>query len=262
MPNRSSVAVAVRGAVTQDEAEHVRDAVGPEISALGHPVEQARVRLTRYGGRDLPMLVVAQVNVVVADRMVRSQLAASGADEAIDGAAAGLRWRLHRLGRRLAAERSGDILGLSPAGWRPVLLPSPPTGLLPVRERPRKLVRSKSCRLAVQDVDAAAFTMELRDYPFHLFSDDTTGAESVLYRGGPTGYRLLRTMAGPEPTGTSVPLTVRSWPAPVLPVAQAVETLNANPTRSFVFFTDPAIGRGRVLYRRYDGDLALLSPTW
>ncbi|MFC7528452.1 sigma 54 modulation/S30EA ribosomal C-terminal domain-containing protein [Actinoplanes sp. GCM10030250] len=260
MSNRSSAAVAVRGAVTRDEAEHVRDAVGPEISAVGHPVEQARVRLTRYGGRDLPMFVVAQVNVVVADRMVRSQLSAPSAAEAIDGAAAGLRWRLHRLGRRLAAERSGDI-GLGPAGWRPVLLPSP-VGLLNGRTRPCKLVRSKSCRLAVQDVDAAAFTMELRDYPFHLFSDDATGAESVLYRGGPTGYRLLRTVAGPELSGTAVPLTVHTWPAPVLLPAQAVESLNASPARSFVFFTDPAIGRGRVLYRRYDGDLALLSPAW
>lgn len=260
MSNRSSVAVAIRGAVTQNEAAHVQDAVGPEIAGLGHPVEQARFRLTRYGGRGLPMLVVAQVNVVVADRMVRSQLGAPTAREAIDGAAAGLRWRLHRLGRRLAAERCGDV-GLGLGGWRAVALPSP-AGLLMERTRPHKLVRSKTCRLAVQDVDAAAFTMELRDYPFHLFADDATGAESVLYRGGPTGYRLLRTMAGPDPSGTAVPLTVRGWPAPVLPVAQAVETLNSTPSRSFVFFTDPITGRGRVLYRRYDGDLALLSPTW
>ena len=259
MSNRSSAAVAVRGAVTPDEAEHVRDAVGPEIAAIGHPVEQARVRLTRYAGRDLPMQVVAQVNVLVADRMVRSQLAAPTADEAIDGAAAGLRWRLNRLGRRLAAEQSGDV-GLGHVGWRPVFLPAP-AGLLISRNRPRKLVRSKSCRLAVQDPDAAAFTMELRDYPFHLFADDTTGAESVLYRGGPTGYRLLRTVAGPDPAST-VPLSVRGWPAPVLPVARAVETLNSAPARSFLFFTDPATGRGRVLYRRYDGDLAMLSPAW
>ncbi|MEU4422569.1 sigma 54 modulation/S30EA ribosomal C-terminal domain-containing protein [Actinoplanes sp. NPDC024001] len=260
MSNRSSAAVAVRGAVTPDEAEHVRDAVGPEISAIGHPVEQARVRLTRYAGRDLPMLVVAQVNVVVADRMVRAQLGAPSAAEAIDGAAAGLRWRLNRLGRRLAAERSGDV-GLGHGGWRPVYLPTP-AGLLITRNRPRKLVRSKSCRLAVQDPDAAAFTMELRDYPFHLFADDTTGAESLLYRGGPTGYRLLRTVVGPEPAGSTVPLSVRAWPAPVLRVAKAVETLNSAPARSFVFFTDPSTGRGRVLYRRYDGDFALLSPAW
>lgn len=260
MSNRSSAAVAVRGAVTRDEAEHVRDAVGPEISAIGHPVEQARVRLTRYAGRDLPMQVVAQVNVVVADRMVRAQLSAPTADEAIDGAAAGLRWRLNRLGRRLAAERSGDV-GPTPGGWRPVYLPTP-AGLLNPRNRPRKLVRAKSCRLAVQDADAAAFTMELRDYPFHLFADDATGAESLLYRGGPTGYRLLRTVAGPDPRGVTVPLSVRGWPAPVLPVARAVEVLNSTPARSFVFFTDPSTGRGRVLYRRYDGDLAMLSPAW
>ncbi|WP_328477963.1 sigma 54 modulation/S30EA ribosomal C-terminal domain-containing protein [Actinoplanes sp. NBC_00393] len=260
MSNRTSAAVAVRGAVTPDEAERVRDVVGPEIAAIGHPVEQARVRLTRYAGRSLPMLVVAQVNVVVADRMVRAQLSAPSAEEAIDGAAAGLRWRLNRLGRRLAAERSGDI-SLSHGGWRPVCLPTP-SGLLISRNRPRKLVRSKSCRLAVQDPDAAAFTMELRDYSFHLFADDTTGAESVLYRGGPTGYRLLRTTVGPDPVSTTVPLSVRGWPAPRMRVAQAVETLDANPARSFVFFTDPSNGRGRVLYRRYDGDFALLSPAW
>ncbi|MBG0565120.1 sigma 54 modulation/S30EA ribosomal C-terminal domain-containing protein [Actinoplanes aureus] len=260
MSNRSSAAVAVRGAVTVDEAEHVLEVVGPEIAAIGHPVEQARVRLTRYAGRHLPMQVVAQVNVVVADRMVRSQLAAPTADEAIDGAAAGLRWRLNRLGRRLAAELSGDV-GLVPGGWRPVYLPAP-AGLLIARTRPRKLVRSKSCRLAVQDPDTAAFTMELRDYPFHLFADDVTGAESLLYRGGPTGYRLLRTVAGPEPVGTTVPLSVRAWPAPVLPVARAVESLNSTPARSFVFFSDPGTGCGRVLYRRYDGDLGLLSPSW
>jgi len=59
----------------------------------------------------------------------------------------------------------------------------------------RRIVRHKSAALPVQDPDAAALTMDLRGYDFHLFSDDHGGQDAVVYRGAQTGYRVA--FAGP-----------------------------------------------------------------
>ena len=34
--------------------------------------------------------------------------------------------------------------------------------------------------------------MDLIDYEFHLFTEKSSGVTSVIYRAGPTGYRLAQ----------------------------------------------------------------------
>jgi len=46
---------------------------------------------------------------------------------------------------------------------------------------------------------------------------------------------------------------------PELNVDEAIERLDAA-KEPFVFFADPATGRGNVLYRRYDGHYGLVTP--
>jgi len=89
--------------------------------------------------------------------------------------------------------------------------------------------------------------MTLRDYDFHVFTDDETGTERVVHRDRSGGYGLLRLPA-------STPHT--------LPLPAAVERLNASFRQRYLFFTDPDTGCGRVLYRRYDGHLGLITPAW
>jgi hypothetical protein len=64
----------------------------------------------------------------------------------------------------------------------------------------------------------------------------------------------------PRNVSPPVPLIVNSRPTPTLTEAAAVGWLCKHGLRS-LFFTDPAIGRGHLLYPRYDGNLTLVTPT-
>jgi hypothetical protein len=121
----------------------------------------------------------------------------------------------------------------------------------------REIVRHKSFALVAETPDEAAFEMDVLDYDFHLFID--TRLDSVLYRAGPTGYRLARTAPGPVPSA-AVPLTVTPQPAPRLKVTEAVARLVLTGW-PFVFFVDADSGRGGVLYHRYDGHYGLIAPA-
>lgn len=251
----------VLGQVTPDESAYARHVIGAVLATVDHTAEHPRARLSPYGGYDTtPRVVVVQVNVAVRARMIRVQTAAPTVREAVDQAGAGLLQRLHRLDRHLAAEHCGDVR-FEPGEWRSPY-PQNPIGLAGPRAAAGRIVRMKEYHLAVQTPDSAAFAMDLRDYPFHLFADDSTGTDTVVYRDGPTGYRLHRSTPAAVSGGLTAPLTVQRWPAVPIPTAQAVHLLNAAPARRFLFFTDPHSRRGRVLYRRYDGQFGLLAPAW
>lgn len=99
------------------------------------------------------------------------------------------------------------------------------------------------------------------DYDFHLFTEDDTGGDAVVYRGGPTGYRLARLASGPRWLGLSdVPMTISPHPAPRLTVSEARQRLEVGGL-PFVFFADAGSGRGCVLYHRYDGHYGLITPA-
>ncbi|GAA0804786.1 sigma 54 modulation/S30EA ribosomal C-terminal domain-containing protein [Spirilliplanes yamanashiensis] len=221
-------AVIVRGRVSSGEMSYAEWAVAGLPAGGEPPARDTIVRISGYAGR--PPFVVAQIRVVAGGVLVRSQVAASTATDAVDRAVAGMRARLDRLRRG------------APGGTRPPLRAcGPPPELVAASAGPARLVRIKECRLAVRPPAAAAFTMDLRDYPFHLFTEAATRRDGVVHTDGGTGYRVLEE-------------------GPALDVPAAVDALGSAPGRPFLFFTDPATGRGRVLYRRYDGNVALIRP--
>jgi hypothetical protein len=251
----------VLGPISDAEAAHTRLVIDGVLSTVQQPAERLRLRLSRHGGLDArPLVVIAQVNVTVRARMIRVQAAAPTLVEAVDQAGEALLHRLQRLDRHLAAERTGDV-GFTAADWASPY-PQNPAGLTGPPVEAGRIVRMKDCHLAVQSPDSAAFAMDLRDYPFHLFVDDSSGVDALVHRGGPTGYRLHRSAVVPMPRDFTVPLTIQSWPAVPMPIARAVDLLNTAPDRPYLFFTDPRTRRGRVLYRRFDGQLGLLAPVW
>jgi hypothetical protein len=88
------------------------------------------------------------------------------------------------------------------------------------------------------------------DHDFHLFTDLHTGQDSVVYRAGPTGYRLASVRAitrAHVPSAASLTISEHHTPKPQVPEAIARLELVGLP---FVFFADPATGRGTVLYHR------------
>ncbi|MER7756771.1 sigma 54 modulation/S30EA ribosomal C-terminal domain-containing protein [Kitasatospora sp. NPDC097643] len=203
-------------------------------------VEALRIRLEGVAGG-----VLAQVNAEVDGRRIRIQEAA-GFGEALDRVTEALRERIGAVTGSWAprpwplAPRRGAAVVAVPAGGGP------------------KVVRVKEPSLVWCSPEAATRTMDAMDYDIHLFTDPATETDAVVYRVGPTGYRLARTTAAAPPRRGSVPLTLSPCAAPRLSEAQAVGRL-VDAELPFLFFAHPVSGRGRVLYRRFDGHLGLIA---
>ncbi|GAB2555578.1 sigma 54 modulation/S30EA ribosomal C-terminal domain-containing protein [Nocardia heshunensis] len=109
----------------------------------------------------------------------------------------------------------------------------------------RPIVRRKDCRLQVATPAAAARVLDAMDYDAHLFLDSETGAEAVVCWTGPLGVRTVARARD------SVPSLLED---------EAVARLCTSGL-PYLFFTDADARRGRLLYRRFDGDLALVTAT-
>jgi hypothetical protein len=153
------------------------------------------------------------------------------------------------------------------ASWRPRPWPDR-TRLMLTAPADAAITRRKPVRLLRGSPVEAVAVMDAMDYDVHLFTDAETGEDAVVYRAGPSGLRLARQhrMCPPgwscsPPTGSVslVPLVVNSHPTPVLAEDAAVVRLREHGLR-FLFFTNPATGRGQLLYPRYDGNLGLVTP--
>ncbi|MQS17066.1 hypothetical protein F7Q99_33975 [Streptomyces kaniharaensis] len=216
-----------------------RVAAATATAGVGTLVESLRVRLgTAADG------ALAQVNAEVDGRRIRVQEAAAEFGQSLDRMAQALRGRIRAATESwvphpwpLTARRRGPAVA---AGGVP------------------RIVRVKEPTLVWCSAEAAARTMDAMDYDIHLFTDPATETDAVVYRVGPTGYRLARTTAAAPPRRGAVPLTVSPHGAPRLTERQAVDRLVCAEL-PFLFFANPETGRGRVLYRRFDGHLGLIA---
>jgi hypothetical protein len=209
-----------------------------------------RVRLTATGSAAGPRSSVVQANLSIDGwQIARTQVAEAGIRQATYLTA----WRLEE-----QLQRAADPYGVrswpeSPCRHRPE----------PIWVSPgdRHIVRRKSVQLMRSDPVAAAWAMDTMDYDFHLFVNTETGEDSVVYRVGPTGYRLASLYSATMPaTDGCIPWTVNVHPIPTLTLHQAAARLNETDL-PFRFFRDAESGRGNALYRRLDGHYALLTPA-
>lgn len=244
-----------------DAGDYARAKIG-ELGRLTHePVLHARVRLSEHGDPAVARRVIAQGNLDVNGRPVRAQVEGVTAREAIDRLEARLRHRLERSAEHWEAKRGG-MPRLGPHEWRHQSEPTHRPKYFPRPESERRIMRHKSCSLPTCTVEEAAWEMELLDYDFHLFTEKGTQQDSVLYREGPTEYRLAQV----NPEGADklapfeMPLSISPQPAPRLTVNQAIERIGLLGL-PFLFFVDTARDRGSVLYHRYDGHYGLITPA-
>ncbi|NVN48337.1 sigma 54 modulation/S30EA ribosomal C-terminal domain-containing protein [Mycolicibacterium hippocampi] len=266
MSNRTDSPKAVEVAVTTHgrmpgAADYARSKISGIAGLTRRPVLHARVRLTRHTDPAVRHPVVAQANLDVDGRLVRAQVDAATAREAIDKLDERLRRRLERIEEHWEARR-GRLPEDAPHEWRHQSEPSsrPRHYSRPVDDR--RIIRRKSFAMAACNVDDAVGEMELLDYDFHLFTEQGTGIASVLYRDGAAGYRLAQVVPVPpdQLAPFDVALTFSSQPAPCITVEQATERLGLLGL-PFLFFIDAAQGRAAVLYHRYDGHYGLISPA-
>ncbi|MBP2478839.1 hypothetical protein JOF53_007711 [Crossiella equi] len=230
------VRVSGHGAFPEGTVDYAREKVTAVFRFAHEPVLLAWVRLTKHADPAVRRPVVVQATLDVNGRLVRAVAEGRGAPEAIDLVQARLRHLLERAARHWAAGQGARPPGEphewrhgTPRGHRPRWFPRP------VEER--EIVRHKSFTPARTSLDEAAFEMDRMGYDFHLFTEESSGRDSVLYRAGRTGYR----------------------PAPLLTVAEAVRRLE-DTGLPFVFYLDAEHARAHLVYHRYDGHYGLLSP--
>lgn len=227
---------AIESGVTDDTVRSIAQVLGDYRAEAS-----ARVRLTSGDCAGGPVL--AEVRARVGDAAVRVQvggpcghIAALTAD---------------RLTRQLRRVTGDDTDRIWPDPYRPALAM--------VTDR-RPIVRRKRCELLRGGPSVAVRTMDAMDFDAHLYVDAETGEDAAVYRAGPRGVRLGRQHRVDPPIALhALPLTMNPRPAPMLTEGEAADRL-CRYGLPFVFFTDPADRRGRLLYRRYDGDLGLVVP--
>ncbi|WP_280495452.1 sigma 54 modulation/S30EA ribosomal C-terminal domain-containing protein, partial [Nocardia farcinica] len=129
----------------------------------------------------------------------------------------------------------------------------------------RPSVRRKRCALLIGTPAEAVEMMDAMDYDAHLFTDSDTGEDALVSWAEPHAVRLTRQCATTVPArtpraGEALAVHVRPEPAPVLTESEAAAHLCRHGL-PHLFFTDVRTHRGRLLYRRYDGDLTIVVPA-
>jgi len=248
-----------RGPVPDDAVSLAVHRVSSLLHVASEPVLFARVKLVMAADPAVERPAVAQVSADLNGRLVRAQAAGRTMREAVEHACGRLRIRLERAARNWEAVRGGRPVP-GPGEWRHQSLPTPRLPYFPRPPGERIVVRHKSYALARETPDEAAAQAELLDYDFHLFTDTSTGEDSVIYRTA-DGYRLALAHPRTRRLGRVDPsITVSQMPAPRLPVTEAAARLEAA-GQPFLFFVNAETGRGSLIYHRYDGHYGLIAPA-
>jgi len=241
------LAVTTRGAVPAADVTRAVRGIG-RVLRRHHLDASARVRVTAPSDADEPTVV--QANIRIHDTPTRVQITGPrgfAVTFAVE--------RLDRQIARLATNQSRE--------W-----PDPARPPLARVTEPRPIVRRKRCALLTGTPAEAAAVLDAMDYEAYLFTDAETGADAAVHWTDSLGVALTRqrSITGPQVaadlpmTVNSLPLLVDSEPAPTL-IEEAAATRLCRKGLPFLFFTDADTGRGRLLYRRYDGDLTIVVPA-
>jgi ribosome-associated translation inhibitor RaiA len=227
---------------------HAREAIMKATAHTNDPVSAVHVHLIRHRDPSLAMPFVARVNLQVGGRVLRAHAAAASPDRAIDLLEQRLRGQIARLRRGHRRPSDAEF----EARVRP--------GRLSTRtDQAPRIVKHVAFEPPTTTIDEAIDAMDTMDFDFYLFQESQTGKDTVLYRGGPTGYRLAQVRPSPnwQPAST-VPVTVSPHPAARHTLPDAIDHLEAT-GQPFLFYA-VASGRARLIYHRYDGNYGLIMP--
>ncbi|MDX3605540.1 hypothetical protein C6W96_03245 [Streptomyces sp. CS149] len=252
------VQVRNRGQVPDEADAYARRKVLVVISHVSEPVLSAHVKLTQAAHASAARPATAQAVVDVNGRPVRAHVAATTMFEAVD-------LLQERLTARIARARRYTVRGSRGGGpdgrtWRDGSGHEhrPHRQHLPAEER--RIIRHKSFSLALQTPQDAVIDLEAMDHDFWLFTDLASGHDRVVYRDAVGGRHRMASLGIPGQRDFEGLLSVSTVPVPASDVDGAVQRLCLTGL-PFVFFHDTGIGRGSVLYHRYDGHYGLITPA-
>jgi len=252
------VQVEAHGRVPDGMRELAAAKTGSLLRFTSEPVLSARVTLAVSADPAVPRPAVAQATIDMNGRIVRAQAAGETMRAAIERMGARLRVRLDRSARNWAARR-GTLPVREPGEWRHRSIPAHRPAYFPRSADARAVIRRPGYASHPLTAEDAVAELDLLDYDFHLFTERSTGEDSVLYRVGDR-YRLAQAQPKPDRLGPlPAAVTLSEHPAPVLTLAEAIGRLEWL-GQPFVFFVNPETGRASLLYHRYDGHYGLVDP--
>jgi ribosome-associated translation inhibitor RaiA len=253
------VRIESHGRVPDGSRELAAAKVGALLQIAAERTLSARVMLAVAADPAVARPAVAQVTVDMNGRIVRAQAAEQTMRAAIEQMEIRLRVRLDRAARNWAALR-GTRPASEPGEWRHQSIPAHRPEYFPRASDERQVIRHASYAVRPETPEEAADELDLLDYDFHLFTERSTGQDSVIYRTT-SGYRLAMAHLKPGRLGP-VPesITVSKLPAPRLTTKEAAERLEAM-GQPFIFFADTHTSRGSLIYHRYDGHYGLVRPA-
>ena len=207
-----------QGAVPEAAVSYAADQVSALLRKAPEPVLFARVSLIMAADPAVERPALALLNIDLNGRLIRAQAAGENMREATHHACDRLRIRIQRAARNWAAVR-GSQPEPGPGEWRHQSHPAAQPPYFPRPPEERTVVRHTSYVSGHQTPDEAVADAELLDYDFHLFTEKSTGEDSVIYRSG-GGFRLA--LAHPR---------ARRWARPVPPSASAASRCRGCPRR-------------------------------
>lgn len=255
------ISISTHGGVPQEATDYAREKIAGAATPVSDPVLYAEVKLQENKpARERPS--VAEATFDVNGQPVRAQVAAADMFQAVDLLVDVLTRRLRRYQERKNREgrerhRTGEP---SDGEWQRGNLPTERPEYFDRPYDERELVRTKSFGSIPTTLDEAVLDLEILGHDFHLFSDATTGTDSVVfYKGGGTSLGVQQPDgATGDPTEGAAAEVELVAPAPTLSRTDAIERLESGNER-FVFFVEDGTGRGTVVYRRYDGHWGLIT---
>lgn len=245
--------VELRGEIASDLADYARQKVAGVLRHTGRAVLHVQIQVERHRDPARERPVTAQANVDLDGTPVSVHVAATKPREAVDQLVERLDHRLERVTRARHPRReradTRDGAEQRTEGHGPHHPPAEP-----------EIVRHTTISPQRCSIDDAVAEMDDQDLDFHLFVEESSGQDAVVYRDGPAALRLSRLAGDSGAIGPhTAQLTLSPHPAPVLDTAEAVSRLEMAGL-PFLFYLDGDHGRANVIYHRYDGHYGLIDP--
>lgn len=253
------VRVGTRGRVPEGAKELAAEKAGGLLRLAPEPVLSARVMLVAAADPAIMWPAIAKATAELTGRVVRAQAGAQRMLPAINQMEARLRVRLEWAARHRVAMR-GSIPPAQPGEWRHQSILAHRLPYFPWEIGQRAVIRRASYAAGPETPAEAAAELDLLDYDFLLFTERSTGQDSVLYRTA-AGYALAMAIPqlGRRPA-VQPPVTVTRLTVPRLTIRQAIIRLEAM-GQPFTFFISGRTERGSIMYRRYDDHYGLIIPA-
>lgn len=225
-----------------------------------NPVRFAKIKVKNDDQRLPDQQYVVQGTLDVSGTVVRAQAAGRTPKSALRVVSDRLERRLRRLTgeRRRATKRPPS----TPSGeWRRGDLAIGRPEFNDLSPKQRRVVRRKTYSpVEGLSVAEAMFDMDVLDYRFYIFTDETDGKASIVYEED-DGVAIRKVDGSrPDPRALRPDVSINETPAPTMDVGEAISRLNTS-DMPFLFFRDAAQDRPSVLYRRYDGHYGLISAS-